>query len=341
MKALAEAAALCRNRIDLPDTLVPQILKELLEESNPLADKADFLRALTDKGETAAELATFTRELLPLAVDPGFRGTWNGKALFDCCGTGGGGLQIFNVSTGTVFILAALGVPVVKHGNRGVTKKSGSADVLATLGIRTDLSPEETRSCMEKVGAVFFFAPKYHPAFAKIATVRKQLGSEGRRTVFNLLGPLLNPSCPDTQLIGVFLREQLPLFDATLRTLGRQRHTVIWGRDAASGRAIGEVSVSGINEILGNAGHSQWRIPAVPGELRELEVETAEESAARIVAILRGEEHGLGRLLLAVNAAVGLCVQGNTVSFAEALAAVNETIDSGRALRKLEQWQSF
>lgn len=341
MKALAEGVALCRGAIELPPALITEIVGELISPIASDESKADFLRALTDKGETAAELAAFARELLPLARPLGISGNWNGAALLDCCGTGGGGVPLFNVSTGIVFILAALGVPVVKHGNRGVTKTSGSADVLVALGIKVEMNAEQSRQCLESVGCVFLFAPLFHPAFAQVAAVRKQLGAEGRRTIFNLLGPVLNPARPDAQISGVFRPEQLELYDATLRELGRKRHAVVLGRDAASGRAIGEVSVTGTNEFMGNVEMDSWTLPIRRGDLSLLEVATARQSAERIVSILDGSDTGLGRDLLAANAAIALCVQGGAANLSEASLKVDEAIDSGRALEVLRRWALF
>src|SRR5277367_3838561 len=165
---------------------------ELLDASVGDGLKAAFLRAWAQRGETATELAACAEAFLPEALDPGLRGSWQGKPLLDCCGTGGGGLNLLNISTGVMFLLAALGIPVVKHGNRGITKKSGSADVLEALGLQIDSAPEEVPCQLEEVGCAFLFAPAYHPTFAVIAPVRRALGAEGRRTIFNLLGPMLN-----------------------------------------------------------------------------------------------------------------------------------------------------
>lgn len=341
MKALAEGVVLCRGAIELPPALIASLVAELLDPQVSHDSKAEFLRAFTDKGETAPELAAFAQELLPLARPLDFSGDWNGAALLDCCGTGGGGLPLFNVSTGMVFVLAALGVPVVKHGNRGVTKKSGSADVLEALGIRVDVTPDQARRCLEEVGAVFFYAPLYHPAFATIAPVRKQLGVEGRRTVFNLLGPVLNPARPAAQISGVFRPEQLELYDETLRFLGRKRHAVVLGRDAATGRSIGEVSITGTNEFRGNVDMDSWTLPVLRGDLTQLEVATAEESAARILDILEGRDTGLGRELLGANAGIALCVQGHAQTLDEAMSKVRYALNSGRAAEKVKQWREF
>src|SRR5277367_4085888 len=193
--------------------------RELLDASVADPIKAGFLRAWAQRGETAAELAACAEAFLPRALDPGLRGSWKGRPLLDCCGTGGGGLNLLNISTGLMFILTAMGIPVVKHGNRGITKRTGSADVLEAMGIKIDLAPEEVPKCLEEVGCAFLFAPAYHTAFATIAPVRRVLAGQGHRTIFNLLGPLLNPARPDARLVGVFKPKHVALYQAVLEIM--------------------------------------------------------------------------------------------------------------------------
>ncbi|MEM9018680.1 MAG: anthranilate phosphoribosyltransferase, partial [Verrucomicrobiota bacterium] len=177
---------------------------DLISEDVDSNGKADFLTAFAEKGESAEEIASFAREFIDLAVKPDLDSASLGKPIIDVCGTGGDKLDLFNVSTTSVFLLAAAGVAVVKHGNRGITSKSGGADALEALGIRIDLPSEQFGECVASVGAGFLFAPMYHPAFKAVVPVRKALAEKGQRTVFNLLGPLLNPVDPDYQLIGIF-----------------------------------------------------------------------------------------------------------------------------------------
>ncbi|MEM7146773.1 MAG: anthranilate phosphoribosyltransferase, partial [Verrucomicrobiota bacterium] len=157
----------------------------LLSDDVEVKDKATFLRALAEKGETSGEVSMFVESFLERARDPGITGKTVDRPLIDVCGTGGDQLNLFNVSTTTVFVLAAGGLGVVKHGNRGITSKSGGADVLAALGIAIDLDPEDSVRCLEEVGACFLFAPMYHPAFKAVAPVREVLAKEGCRTIFN------------------------------------------------------------------------------------------------------------------------------------------------------------
>jgi anthranilate phosphoribosyltransferase len=327
----------------------------LLDPAFPGETKAAFLLAWADRGETAAELAACAETFLPLARDPGVRGSWNGKALLDVSGTGGGGLPLLNISTGIMFILAALGVPVVKHGNRALTKSSGSADVLEALGIRIDLPPEKTVACLEAVGCAFLFAPAYHPAFAAIAPVRKQLGAEGRRTVFNLLGPLLNPARPDARMVGVFKEEHLDLYDQALREMGCPRYTIVYGEDKESGTPVGEVSASGRTLFRTDFERRKSKDPKLDGMLFETVIDVipdpaftlgsvlvsdAAESAQRIEALLRNEEMGLARAMLLFNAATAARTQG--VAFGdEAWTKCTAVLDSGAAFAVLEKWRRF
>jgi anthranilate phosphoribosyltransferase len=278
------------------------------------------------------------------------RGSWNGKALLDCCGTGGGGLNLLNISTGLMFILAAMGVPVVKHGNRGVTKRSGSADVLEAMGIKIDLAPNEVPHCLEEVGCAFLFAPKYHPAFATIAPVRKALGAEGQRTVFNLLGPLLNPARPDARLVGVFKLEHVTLYKKTLDLMGCRRFMVACGQDEKSGKMIGEASASGTTEVGTNIGPTpsgsimtiqRTNTEHIDGDLESLFVRNADESASRLETILSGEDYGLDRETLIWNAAMASWTHGTAESLEEGVTQAREALDSEKALAVLKCWQEF
>jgi anthranilate phosphoribosyltransferase len=318
----------------------------LLDPSFPTETKASFLRAWSERGETAAELAACAEALLPAACDPGVRGSWRGRALLDCCGTGGGGLPLLNISTGMMFILAAIGIPVVKHGNRGLTKKSGSADVLEALGVRIDLPPEQTVACLEEVGCAFLFAPAYHLSFQAVASVRRQLGIEGRRTVFNLLGPLLNPARPDARLVGVFEMKHVTLYDHALREMKCPRFTVVCGEDAGSGRMLGEASAHGKTMMSGTPFdnvivHLGQRFGDPPGALDGLLVADAADSARRLEGLLRGDEHGFARDMLMINAALGAWTHGLVPTLEEGQTLSGEAIDSGRAHDCLRRWRAF
>jgi anthranilate phosphoribosyltransferase len=336
MLTLRQAVDQLQSGHDLSADCIPEILGELLSSATADADRAQFLRALTDKGETAGELAGFVEAILPGAMAPGFTGTFEGRRLIDVCGTGGGGLNLFNVSTALMFVLAACDVPVVKHGNRGLSKTSGSSDVLQALGVPIDTPPEKVAEVLGDVGCVFLFAPVYHPAFKVLAPVRQLLGKEGRRTIFNLLGPLLNPTRPATQLMGTFRREGLPLFHQALAQLGRERFAVVYG-EWADGRALGEVSSTGTTYAASN-------LDGLPAEAERLEtgvpledllVESADDSAERIRKVLDGEDTGAALGLLVENAAWALVVADRATTLEAARALASEAISSGAAAGRL------
>ena len=339
---LAEAAQHCHRREVLPPDAIPAVVSALLDASVADKDKAAFLLALNEKGITSDDLVHFTRAILPHAVDPGFHGQWNRQSLFDCCGTGGGGLNILNVSTAIMFLLAAAGVPVVKHGNRGITKKSGSADVLEALGIKIDLLPDQLQNCLTEVGCTFLFAPAFHPAFKAVGPVRKQLAVEGHKTIFNLLGPLLNPCQPENQMVGVFDEEKIPLYSAALEQLGRKRYSVICGYDRA-GNAVGE-AVFGTKNTLHVQGREMGGASLGEGFLgnaQEIAVESSADSAKKIEAILRTGEDSIGSRMIEANAAVALLTCGKADDLRAALKMARETLLSGAAYRKLESWREF
>jgi anthranilate phosphoribosyltransferase len=338
----------CVTTRELTGAEIAQAMTALLDAAADNAAKAAFLRAWAQRGETANELAACAKALLPRAADPGVRGSWNGKPLLDCCGTGGGGLNLLNISTGIVFILAAMGIPVVKHGNRGLTKKSGSADVLEALGIRIDLPPEKLGACLEEVGAAFLFAPAYHTSFAVLAPVRSQLGAEGQRTVFNLLGPLLNPAQPDARLVGVFTEKNLHLYHATLAAMGCPHFEIACGEDALAGKKIGEVSANGTTLITGTRARPTGEASFVwtsrgdsSSNLETMLVPDAATSAARLTALLSNREAGYAKDTLLLNAAVAAWTQGAVPTIEEGVARAQEVLDSGRALAVLQKWQEF
>lgn len=320
----------------------------LLDEVIEAGTKADFLRALADKGETPAEIAGFVNAFLKRAVDPALDRSSIGRPLIDVCGTGGDKLDLFNVSTTSVFVLAACGVTVVKHGNRGITSKSGGADVLEALGIRIDVPPEKFGDCVAEVGAGFLFAPMYHPAFKAVVPVRKQLAEEGRRTIFNLIGPLLNPARPEFQLIGVFEESLTPAFAEILGRLGRKRAWAVHGH-TETGAGMDELSSVGpttVHEIGESGGFHDFTIePAelglAPASVEDLKGGDAAENAAMLRGILDGSEAGPKRDIVLLNAAAGLTICGLADDLLAGLEQAREAIDSGAATRVLERWQAF
>lgn len=233
---------------DLQPEQAAQTAKLLADASVSAEAKKAFLIAFSAKGETAAEVAAFAGIFRDMAINPGVE-AWADRAV-DVCGTGGDGSSTFNISTAVSFIVAAAGVPVFKHGNRSITSKCGSADLLEGLGIRLDLSHVQIRQSLEEINFCFFFAPTFHPAFKEIMPVRKALAAEGQRSIFNLLGPLINPGRPAHQLLGVFAPEWVePLADA-LDSIGLTAGLVVHGVPERA-RALDELSCAGSNLIAG------------------------------------------------------------------------------------------
>jgi len=353
---------LLRRNVELTPGQVEFAAGFLLDENADAALKADFLRALAAKGETDAEIAAFVTAFLDRAVDPGLDPAALHGPVIDVCGTGGDRLDLFNVSTTGMFILAAGGAVVVKHGNRSVSSQCGGADVLEALGIAIDLGPEAFRRRVESAGLGFLFAPLYHPAFKVVAPIRKALAAEGVTTIFNLLGPLLNPARPDYQLVGVFSEAVLPKYAATLRRLGRKRAWAVHGRSGFSPEARGMDEVSTLGPTLIHAVNHAANHSANAGEISEcliaaeqlaslgfgppgsvslddLRGGTRQENAAILLGILDGSLRGPKRDLALLNSACGFVVSGLAASLEEGMDRAKEQVDSGRALKKLRLLQ--
>jgi anthranilate phosphoribosyltransferase len=319
----------------------------LLSDTTEDAVKADFLAALHRKGESVEEIVCFVQQLINRAVDPAIDPKNVAGPMIDVCGTGGDGLDLFNVSTTIMFVLAAGGAVVVKHGNRSVTSRCGSADVLEALGVPFDLPPAHLRECVERLGLCFVFARHYHPAYRVIAEMRKRLARENIRTIFSLLGPLLNPTRPARQLIGVYSPRLTSVFADVLRRLGRERAWVVHGlTDGEDG--IDDISTSGATilaellqgKVISGVIDSRWlNIP--PGALDDLRGGDAAENAVYVEGILSGEIKGAKRDLTLVNAAGGFVVAGLARDMSDGIGMAREQIDSGRALEKLRGFQQF
>lgn len=314
----------------------------LLDEAGPTAGKVDFLRALRNKGETPAEISAFVAVLLERAVRP----LVPDRGLLDVCGTGGDKTGFFNISTAAMFVTAACGAPVVKQGNRGVTSKSGGADVLEALGVKIDLPPEQAGEALDKAGCCFLFARLYHPTFQAVAPARKVLGEEGVSTIFNLLGPLLNPARPDFQIVGVFDPKWLPAYAETLRLLGRRRAWAVNGH-GPDGMRIDEVSSLGPTEICAveNGAVRRFVLDAAdhgipPANPSALSGGDSVHNAKMIVDILRGADPGPRSDMVLVNAACALVVAGRVSDFPAGLAAARQALADGAAFHRLELLRS-
>jgi anthranilate synthase/phosphoribosyltransferase len=283
------------------------------------------------KGETVEEIAGFARAMREKSVriHPKVEG------LVDTCGTGGDAIKTFNISTTAMFVVAGAGVPVAKHGNRAMTSKCGSADVLEALGIRIALAPERVAECIEEVGIGFMFAPLHHPAMRYAGPTRREIGV---RTAFNILGPLTNPAGAPNQLIGVFRPELTELVAEVLKVLGSLRAYVVHGAPGIDEiSTLGETRVSELHN-----GHVQTytitpdQFGITPVSAEDLSGGTAIENARILRAILAGEDRGPRRDIVVLNAGCAIAAGGRAEDIAEGMKLAAESIDSGAAKAKIE-----
>ncbi len=340
---IAQAA----RREDLNAAQIAEVVTYLLDEKAEVQVKADFLKALSKKGETAAEISAFVACCLKYAIDPQLDFTRFSGPTIDVCGTGGDQLDLFNVSTTSMFVIAAGGCTVMKHGNRGVTSKSGGADVLEALGINIEQPAEKLQMILEKAGVAFLFAPQYHPAFKAVAPVRQLLAKEGVKTIFNLIGPLLNPARPENQLIGVSKPEMLSVYPDILEELGRKRAWVVQGK-TADGQPVDEVSVMGPTQVNRVEEGVMSSLTVTPEELgikrvkvEELRGGGASENAEILKGVLEGSIQGAKRQMVLANAAAGLAAAGVVDSLLAGVERARQLIDGGMAYERLRQLQDL
>lgn len=298
---------------------------------------AGILVALAMKKEKGEEIEGFAKAMRKAAV------RWAGSKKFeilDTCGTGGDYANLINVSTLTAIVMASLGYKVAKHGNRAISSSTGSADVLEDSGITIELNPEDAVECLEKVGITFLFAPKWHPAMKHVAPVRRTLGI---RTVFNILGPITNPAPVTHQVMGVFSKEYILPVAKALIGLGRKNVYVIHSRDG-----LDEVSVAAPTDYVKIMNgriveEGTWQVEDFgfePESLDALRVKDREDAIHRFIRILKGEGTDIENRMIAVNSAVALQLFED-ISLKEAVAKVIDTLRSGRAYQKYEEWKNF
>ncbi len=329
---------------------VRRAVEILTDEKISAPAKADFLIALAQKGETPEEIAAFAAALREKSVPPPIEKNWReSREILDIVGTGGDRLGTFNISTTSAILCAAAGVAVAKHGNRAVTSQAGSADVLEALGIKINLSPEAAARELQEKNFAFFFAPNFHPAFKNIAAARKICAERGQRTIFNFLGPLLNPARPSAMLVGVPRAELCEPLAHVLQSLGVRRAMVVSGQvqspKSKAQSQIDELSTLGENfvaEFYHERGFTASTLalenfPLQPATLEDLLGSDKFQNAEITRKILRGEERGPKRDAVLLNAGAGLFVAGKVKSLAAGWDLAGETIDSGAAKSKLAE----
>ncbi|MDR1311407.1 MAG: anthranilate phosphoribosyltransferase [Burkholderiaceae bacterium] len=297
---------------------------------------AALAMGLRVKKETVGEIAAAAQVMREYALKVVVPDTQN---LLDIVGTGGDGAHTFNISTASMFVAAACGVPVAKHGGRGVSSSSGSADLLEALQANIHLSPDEIALSIAKTGIGFMYAPGHHPAMKRVQTVRGELGV---RTIFNILGPLTNPASAECVLMGVFHPDLVGIQVRVLQKMGVRRALVVWGRDN-----LDEVSL-GASTLVGELADGRVREYDIHPEdfglhmkaSRNFTVRGAEESKRLVLRALKNEE-GTATDIVALNAAAALYASGASLSIADGLVQARAAIASGAAMDKLNEFVAF
>ncbi len=320
--------------LDLTYQEAEDVMKEIMSGYATEAQIGAFLVALRMKGETVEEISAFASTMRKFCcrIHPKVKGR-----IIDTCGTGGDKIKTFNVSTASAFIVAGAGVTVAKHGNRSVTSKCGSADVLERLGLNLNIEPKEVESIIERVGIGFMFAPKFHPAMKYAVKPRREIGI---RTVFNILGPLTNPAGATAQVLGVYDAKWLKPLALVLKRLGCEEAMIVHGLDG-----LDEISIIGRTLIAWLKEEETSIIELSPKEFglrtadpREISGSTPEESAVLLFKILNDllEEDDPRRNMAMINAAAGITVGGKADDMKYGLELAEESIESGSAYKKMK-----
>ncbi len=320
----------------LPQAEAAALLSALMSDETSDVQIAGALVALAAKGETEEELAGFA-ETMRTRAD---RVTTRHTKFIDTCGTGGSSVKTFNVSTAAAFVVAAAGLPVAKHGNVGVTSKSGSADVLRALGIRIAVDAATVGASLDRIGIGFMFAPLHHRAMGRVAQVRRELGV---RTIFNLLGPLTNPASAPYQLIGVSHPTAGERVALALARLGTRRAWVVRGEDGldeitlADRTVVFESGPDGLRRF--EIGPEDFGFARTP--INHLSGGSAEENAVVIREILTGQRNDAARDIVLANAAAALHLAGETATLGGGVARALQAIESGAAWERVEELRYF
>jgi anthranilate phosphoribosyltransferase len=321
---------------------VERAVESLVDEAISTEEKADFLTALAKKGETVEEITAFATALRARALKPDLDDSLRSRPLLDVVGTGGDRLSTFNISTTVALLASAAGVQVVKHGNRASTSPIGSADVMEALGIPFDLGPQEAVAMLREHGFAYFFAPRYHPCFRHIMPARRLCGQRGQVTIFNFLGPLLNPAQPSAMLLGVPRPELCEPLAKVIQSMGVRRGMVVSGSvrlESGEVRHLDEISPLGqtvLAEFYHESGFNVSTLhpelfPLQPVHLPDLHGGDREYNADTIRRVLNGKERGPKRDVVLLNAAAALLVADRVRTLAEGWLLAAETIDSGKA----------
>lgn len=333
--SVKSAIELLARKQDLSAGEMESALQEILTGTVETSDIIAFLSGLQDKGETVEELTAAVRVMLryvdPIVVDR--------PHILDTCGTGGDRKGTFNISTLTAFAASASGITVAKHGNRSVSSSCGSADLLEALGVKISMDKALIKRCLEEIGIAFLFAPSLHPAMKHVMPARKQMA---RRTMFNILGPLINPARATNQLIGVYSKEWTAVLAQVLSNLGTSHVLVVHGEDGldevttTAKTHVAEVSSGRLREYT--ISPEQFGIPLA--EMSELAGGDLQQNVRIARSVLEGRR-GAWRDIVVLNAGCAIYAADRADSVEEGMRMAQEAIDSGKALEKLELLKKY
>jgi len=323
------------NKKDLTDLQMQQVMREILSGAVDTADIIAFLTSLNDKGETVEELTAAVNVMLkyvePIIVDK--------PNILDTCGTGGDKKGTFNISTITALVASGSGVTVAKHGNRCVSSKCGSADILEALGVNINMDKAKIKKCLEEIGIAFLFAPNLHPAMRFVMPARKQIA---RKTMFNILGPLINPARATNQLIGVYSQEWTKPLAQVLHNLGSKHVLVVHGADG-----LDEVTTTDKTFVceVKNGLLKDYQISPDDFGLKRAKFDdllggSVDENVKIVQQILAGKK-GSQRDIVLLNAGCAIYAADKAKTIAEGIKLAEESIDSGAALKKLELLKEY
>ncbi len=324
------------ERQDLTHEAMLGVMHQVMGGELTQAQIAAFLIALRAKGETVDEIAAAAMVMRELSIKVDIQ---DKAHLIDTCGTGGDGIQTFNVSTVSAFVAAAAGAKVAKHGGRSVSSTCGSADVLEALGVNVNQTPQQVAASVNEIGIGFMFAPNHHSAMKHAAPVRRELGV---RTLFNLLGPMTNPANAHRQVMGVFDQSLTTKLAKVLQQLGSEHVLVVHGADGmdeisfTGDTFVAELKNGEVTEYLMNP--AQWGLGL--HDVKDIQIQNAEESKAMILAVLNGKP-GAARDIVLLNAGAAIYVSGLVDTMQAGIEKAAAVIDSGAALQKLHQLISY
>jgi len=331
MAAITEYIKELLNKKDLSLDHATQLLDMIFDGDVPEAQIAAFLTASAAKGFTAEELAGFAKSLRTHAVKVNV----NCDNLIDTCGTGGGKVKTFNISTATALVAAGAGAHVAKHGNRGITSSFGSADVLTELGVKVDAAPKIIEKCIEQAHIGFMFAPMFHPAMKYVQPVRKGLGF---RTIFNFLGPLANPALAPAQVLGVADPDLMQTIAEALKLLGTKYAMVVHSDGMDEISTLGPTKITELkNGQITNKQINPQDFRLAPADIDDLKVTNAQSSAKAIKDILNNKDTGPKKDIVLLNTAAAIIAAGLADDFKSGLTLAEKSIADGNAINCLNK----